>query len=96
MLEIENYREGRQYDGDKSVATFDVRRGDSLYIDIRMMINKNGHQYLAYPSRKRIGHDGKESYVRLYDWGKKRNEEFDQEILEALRFKGAAKSQSLF
>jgi hypothetical protein len=96
MLQIENYRTGRQYDSDKSLATFDVRKGESLYIDIKLMVTKNGHKYLVYPSRKRVGHDGKEVYVRFYDWGKRRNEEFDKEIMEALKWMGQPASDKIF
>jgi hypothetical protein len=36
-IEIENWRPGIQYDSDKSLATFDVRVGESLYLDLRLM-----------------------------------------------------------
>jgi hypothetical protein len=88
MISIENYREGRQFDNDKSLATFDVRRKESLYIDLRLMVHKNGHHYLSYPTKKRTNYRGETEYVRFYDWGKKRNEEFEHEVLEVLRAQG--------
>lgn len=88
MIEIENYRKGPQFDGDRSLATFDVRRGESFYIDLRLLSNKNGHKYVAYPVKKRRGSDGKDMYVRVYDWGKARNEEFDKAVMESLKYWG--------
>lgn len=84
-MEIENYREGPQNDKDKSIATFDVTYKGSRYIDLRLMVSQKGHHFISYPSRMRTDKDGKPIYLRLYDWGKDRNEEFDKLVLEAVK-----------
>lgn len=85
MIEIHNYRPGKQHDFDKSLATFDIVRGDSTYIDLRLMQNKHGHYFLLFPSKKRKDFLGKDIFLRLYDWGKKRNDEFSKEVLDELK-----------
>ena len=97
-MNIENYREGPQKDNDKSIATFDVEHKGSRYIDLRVLISKSGKYYIAYPSKKRVGHDGQDSWIRYYDWGKERNIEFDKMVLEALEpyLSGSKKNEALF
>lgn len=84
-VEIENVRMGKQYETDKSEATFDVRMDASLYIDLRVMKNKYGHYFLAFPTRKRKDAFGDEKYVRVYDWGKDRNEQFEKAVIEKMK-----------
>lgn len=84
-MEIENYREGPQRDSDKSLATFDVSHKGSKYLDLRLMITKNGKSFISYPSRARTTRSGETEYLRLYDWGAERNKEFDALVLEALQ-----------
>ena len=84
-VQVENLRRGPQFTGDKAELTFDVRAGESYYIDIRLLKNKNGHNYIAYPNKKRENGFGEQVFVRLYDWGKDRNDEFGKAVLEALK-----------
>jgi len=84
-IEILNVREGAAHDKDKSLFTFDVKAGSSFYIDLKIMPSSKGGKYIVYPSRKRQDPlTGKESWLRLYDWGKERNEQFDKAVKETL------------
>jgi len=82
---IENFREGKQYDNDKSLATFDVYHNGSRYIELKVVMSAKGHKFISYPKKPRTDSSGKTVYVRYYDWGEERNKEFDKMVFEALQ-----------
>lgn len=84
-MQIENYREGPRKDGDKSIATFDVSYKGSRYIDLRLMKSQKGHHFISHQSKMRTSPEGANTFVRIYDWGKERNQEFDRMVLDALK-----------